>query len=269
MPTSASHDMLQDILVCKKEVIAARQLNISLQDIKQQSADAEPTLGFYRAISGQVRQGHVAVIAELKKASPSRGIIRENFDPVAIANSYHKGGAVCLSVLTDEKFFQGSDAYLTQAKQAAGLPVLRKDFIIDPYQVYEARVMGADAILLIVAALTDGQMQELHGLAEALGLDVLLEVHDREELERAMMLRSPLIGINNRNLHTFETSLQRTLDLLIDVYPDRTVVTESGIHRRTDIEMMRKHGVHVFLIGEVLMRADDPGRCLQQLLGQS
>lgn len=265
MPALNTPDVLKDILDYKKEFIAARQAKLSLEKLKQQSMNAEPTQGFYQAITNTLDQGNAAVIAEIKKASPSKGIIREDFDPVAIAKSYRKGGATCLSVLTDEKFFQGADTYLTDAKKAAGLPVLRKDFIIDPYQVYEARVIGADCILLIAAALEDTQMQELYWLAQELDLDVLVEVHDREELERAMMLRSPLIGINNRDLRTFETSLQTTLDLLIDVFPDRTVVTESGIHSREDIELMRKNDVHVFLIGEAFMSADDPGKQLQKM----
>ncbi|MGI9229136.1 MAG: indole-3-glycerol phosphate synthase TrpC [Gammaproteobacteria bacterium] len=259
--------VLEDILAYKREFVAARVARLPLAEIKQQAADRQVGGGFYQAINVAIGAGKAAVIAEIKRASPSKGVIREQFDPVAIAGAYRDGGASCLSVLTDEKFFQGADTHLTEAKAACGLPVLRKDFMIDPYQIYEARVIGADCILLIAAALTDGQMQELHGLAEELGLDVLVEVHDREELERALMLRCPLIGINNRNLHTFETRLETTLELLVDVYPDRTVVTESGIRSREDVELMRKNDVHAFLVGETLMSADDPGGQLRKLFG--
>ena len=213
-----------------------------------------------------IENGRPAVIAEIKKASPSKGVIRPDFDPAGLAQTYAEAGAVCLSVLTDEKFFQGADTHLQQAREATRLPVLRKDFIIDPYQVYEARAIGADCILLIVAALDDVLMQELAALAAANGLDVLVEVHNREELERALLLRTPLTGINNRNLHTFETSLQTTLDLLADMFPDRTVVTESGIHSRAHVDLMRDHDVHAFLIGEALLRADDPGAALRALV---
>jgi len=206
-----------------------------------------------------------AVIAEIKKASPSKGVIRENFDPVAIARSYEKGGATCLSVLTDVDFFQGADAYLQQAREACTLPVIRKDFIIDPYQVYEARTIGADCVLLIVAALSDAQLQELSQLAEQVGLDVLVEVHDEAELHRALKLNTPLIGINNRNLRTFDVSLQTTIDLLPLIPDDRIVVTESAIHTPQDVNFMRKHNVNAFLVGEAFMRADDPGVKLAEL----
>ena len=191
--------------------------------------------------------------------------MREDFDAESIAKTYETNGATCLSVLTDETFFQGSDANLTTAREATRLPVLRKDFIVDPYQVYESRALGADCILLIVSVLGDSHLLELSGLAIHLNMDVLVEVHDREELERALMLRTPLIGINNRNLHSFETRLQTTLDLLSDMPADRTVITESGIHSPEDVQLMRGHNIHAFLVGEALMKADDPGAKLKQL----
>ena len=258
-------DILKKILERKRQEVTERTSQISLTTIKAKAKDAEPCRGFYPAIIRQIDQHKAAVIAEIKKASPSKGIIRKDFDPGKIASSYASAGATCLSVLTDVDFFQGSDEYLQQAKLACDLPILRKDFTIDPYQVYEARTIGADCILLIVAALEDSQMQEMVGIAEELQMDVLVEVHDREELERALMLRIPLIGINNRDLHSFDTSLNTTLDLLIDIMEDRTVVTESGIHTKEDIELMHTHGVHAFLIGEALMAADNPGNKLKEL----
>jgi indole-3-glycerol phosphate synthase len=205
------------------------------------------------------------VIAEVKKASPSKGIIREHFDPAEIAASYAHGGAACLSVLTDQHFFQGHDDYLGQARERSGLPVIRKDFIIDPYQVFESRLIGADAILLIVAALKDSELLELSTLADSLELDVLVEVHDQEELDRALKLPVTLIGINNRDLRTFETSLKTTLDLLDAIPLERLVVTESGIHTPADVALMREHDVHTFLVGEAFMRAEDPGAKLAEL----
>lgn len=259
-------DILATILEYKREWVAARKSSASLEQVKQQAGDAEPCRGFYGAVRRAIDNGRSAVIAEIKKASPSKGVIRADFDPVGIAKAYAQAGAACLSVLTDEKFFQGSDQHLQQARAATGLPVLRKDFTIDPYQVYEARAIGADCILLIAAALDDALMQELAATATTIGLDVLVEVHNREELERALLLRTPLIGINNRNLHTFETSLQTTLDLLPDMFPDRAVVTESGVHSREDVALMRNNDVHAFLIGEALLRADDPAAKLRELL---
>lgn len=259
-------DILATILEYKRKWVADRKGSLPLDKLKQQAGDAAPCRGFYTSIRRAIDTGRPAVIAEIKKASPSKGIIRPDFDPARLAETYTEAGAVCLSVLTDEKFFQGSDLHLQQAGTATGLPVLRKDFIIDPYQVYEARAIGADCILLIAAALDDASMQELAATAAAIGLDVLVEVHNREELERALLLRTPLTGINNRDLHTFETSLQTTLDLLPDVFPDRTVVTESGIHSRADIELMRSNDVHAFLVGEALLRADDPGAQLRALI---
>ena len=226
---------------------------------------AKPSRGFTNKILQSINEGKPGIIAEIKKASPSRGIIREDFQPGAIAKSYADGGACCLSVLTDIQFFQGSDDYLKQAHEACQLPILRKDFMIDPYQVYETKAIGADCILIIVSALSDMQMQDLVGVANEVGLDVLVEVHDREELERGMMLRTPLVGINNRNLHTFETDLETTLGLLVDVFHDRTIVTESGIHTQEDINLMRKNNVNAFLVGEAFMKAEDPGAELKRI----
>lgn len=258
-------DILRQIILDKAEEVALRKIHNPLEEIKTRAKDASPVRGFTHAIKQRIGDGKLAVIAEVKKASPSKGVIRENFDPAAIAGCFEKAGATCLSVLTDEKYFQGSDQYLMEARVACNLPVLRKDFIIDPYQVYEARAIGADCILLIVACLEDTQMQELAALATELGLDVLVEVHNREELERGLMLRTPLIGVNNRDLHTFETSLQTTLDLLPDIFHDRTIVTESGIHTPDDVAMMRRHEVFAFLVGEAFMAADDPGAKLAEL----
>ena len=213
--------------------------------------------------------GDAAVIAEIKKASPSKGVIRPDFDPEQIARSYAAGGATCLSVLTDEAFFQGADHYLKAARRACALPVLRKDFIIDAYQVWEARAIGADCVLLIVAALDDAQLSDLSGLALDLGMDVLVEVHDAGELTRALALPLPLIGINNRDLRSFETRLETTIELLASIPEERIVVTESGIHQPADVHYLRRHGVHAFLVGEAFMRAEDPGARLAQLFGGS
>lgn len=258
-------DILTRILDRKREEVA--ELRRRPGDLVREAAGCPPTRGFYARIKQTVEAGGPAVIAEIKKASPSRGLIREDFDPAAIARDYADAGACCLSVLTDRDFFQGSEDYLCAAREACDLPVLRKDFIIDPCQVYESRIIGADCILLIVAALTDGQLRELADVAAELGLDVLVEVHDREELERGMMLRTPLIGINNRDLRNFETTIDTTIGLLHDVFPDRTVVTESGIHTPEDVATLRRHGVNAFLVGEVLMAAEDPGAKLKELFG--
>lgn len=258
-------DVLTRILARKREEIDQRSRIRPLAELRARAAHQPPARGFVRAIERRVRAGEAAVIAEVKKASPSKGVIRADFDPAAIAHSYEAGGAACLSVLTDVDFFQGSNAYLGQARAACTLPVLRKDFIVDPYQVYEARLIGADAILLIVAALEDGPMIELAGLAMELGMDVLVEVHDIDELERALQTDCALIGINNRDLRTFEVSLDTTLAMKDAVPPDRILVTESGIATRADVARLRAAGVHAFLVGESFMRAPDPGRALREL----
>lgn len=258
-------DILRRILDHKHVEVAERGARVPLAEMRARAADAPPVRGFAAALFDRLAADEPAVIAEIKKASPSRGVIREDFDPAAIAASYAKGGAACLSVLTDETFFQGADAYLAAARAAVSLPVLRKEFIVDPYQVYESRAIGADCILLIVAALDDGPMAELADLASGLGMDVLVEVHDREELDRSLAVESPLIGINNRDLRTFDTSLDTTLELLGAVPGGREVVTESGIHTRDDVHLMRENGVHCFLVGEAFMRADDPGEALCRL----
>ena len=258
-------DILQKILRDKAEEVTQRVAQRSLAQLGAAVESAPATRGFTNALSKKVEQGQAAVIAEIKKASPSKGVIRADFNPAEIAHSYAAHGAACLSVLTDEKYFQGHADYLVQARGVCDLPVLRKDFIIDVYQVYEARDMGADAILLIAAALGDPMMHDLEQAAEALSLDVLVEVHNQGELERALRLNTPLIGINNRNLRTFETSLETTLDLLSQIPDDRLVVTESGIHSRADVEHMRDHQVHAFLVGEAFMRAEQPGQQLAEL----
>ena len=258
-------DILQKILDRKAEEVAERKARVSEAELESRLAAASPVRGFVAAIEDAIETGRAAVIAEIKKASPSKGVMREHFVPAEIAATYARHGASCLSVLTDIDFFQGSDEYLQQARAACALPVIRKDFMIDPYQVYEARAMGADCILLIVAALSDSRLAELSDLASQLRLDVLVEVHDRDELERALMLDNPLVGINNRNLRTFATSLQTTLDLLEDIPDDRIVVTESGIHTRADVELMRDNAVNAFLVGEAFMREADPGAKLAEL----
>ena len=258
-------DILKNILNYKAEYVEHVKRKTSLHDQKNRAADSEDTRGFTSTLLSAISEGKPGIIAEIKKASPSRGVIREDFHPDDIAKSFADAGASCLSVLTDVQYFQGSDDYLMKAHAVCELPIIRKDFIIDPYQVYEARVIGADAILIIVSALSDMQMQDLVGTANEIGLDVLVEVHDRVELERSMMLRTPLIGINNRNLHTFETDLDTTLGLLTDVFHDRTVVTESGIHTQKDVSLMRKNNVNAFLVGEAFMKAENPGEELKKL----
>lgn len=258
-------DILEKILQRKAEEIVERSSRLGLRALSQRIDGLPPPRGFLNQLECAVQAGRAGVIAELKRASPSKGLLRDPFSPAAIARSYAAGGATCLSVLTDETFFQGSDAYLQEALAACELPVLRKDFIIDPYQVYEARVMGADCILLIVAALGDAMLDELAQLALDLEMDVLLEVHDGAELERALALKLPLIGINNRNLRTFETRLETTLDLRHVVPEDRFLVTESGIHTAADVTLMQTNGVHGFLVGEAFMRATDPGEKLAEL----
>ena len=262
---SDTPDILKKIIARKHEEIAERGRAVGLAEMQDRARAAEACRGFVAAIKTKIAAGDAAVIAEIKKASPSKGVMREHFVPAEIAVSYEKGGAACLSVLTDRDFFQGSEAYLQQARAACALPVIRKDFIVDPYQVYEARAIGADCILLIAAALGDAQMRSLAELATALGMDVLVEVHDAEELRRTLPLDLPLIGINNRNLRTFEVSLQTTLDMLADIPDDRIVVTESAIHALEDVRLMRGHGVNAFLVGEAFMRAEDPGAQLAAL----
>lgn len=261
-------DILKKIISRKLEEIEERRALVSMVDIKRRAERAQLSLAprsFVYSLQRKINSGQAAVIAEIKKASPSKGVIRENFIPAEIATSYENGGAACLSVLTDVDFFQGSDAYLQQAREVCALPVLRKEFIIDPYQVYEARGMGADCILLIVACLSDEQLKELSDLALSLEMDVLVEVHDEEELKRALPLDLPMIGINNRNLRTFETTLQTTLDLLKLIPDDVIVVTESGIHTKEDVGLMRENNVNAFLVGEAFMRADQPGEKLSEL----
>jgi len=262
---SNTPDILKKIVARKQEEIAACKNKLSLAELEAQLETASPARGFVDSIRAKIDAGNSAVIAEIKKASPSKGILRENFIPAAIAKSYAAAGAACLSVLTDIDFFQGCDEYLQQARAACELPVIRKDFIIDPYQVVESRVMGADCILLIVACLEDEQMQALCSLATELSLDVLVEVHDAEELQRALKLNIPLLGINNRNLRTFETSLNTTIELLDQIPENRIVVTESGIHAKEDVELMRQHQVNTFLVGEAFMREEDPGKKLKSL----
>lgn len=258
-------DVLQRILGRKREEVAERSRRQDAAGLRARIAGLAGTRGFAAALRARVAAGQPAVIAECKKASPSRGVIRADFDPAAIARSYEAGGAACLSVLTDHDFFQGSDADLAAARAACALPVLRKDFIVDPWQVLEARALCADCILLIVAALEDGLMQELEGLALELGLDVVVESHDGDELERALRLKTPLVGINNRDLRSFHTDLATSLALRHQVPDDRLLVTESGIHTREDVARMRNAGIHAFLVGEAFMRTPDPGTALANL----
>ncbi len=258
-------DILKKILYRKVEEVIERSAKISSRELLKQAEMAAIPRGFVAAIENKIAAGQAAVIAEIKKASPSKGVIREDFRPADIAAAYEQGGAACLSVLTDADFFQGHEDYLKQAQAACKLPVIRKDFIIDPYQVYEARAIGADCILLIVAALGESMLVELAQLAGQLGMDVLVEVHDAKELDRALTLPCKLIGINNRNLRTFETSLQTTIDLLERIPSDRIVVTESGIHSAEDVQLMRTHEVHSFLVGEAFMRVENPGEELRLL----
>jgi indole-3-glycerol phosphate synthase len=258
--------VLEKILARKAEEVAARRASVSLSELETLVSTADAPLCFALALIEQAKRKQPAVIAEIKKASPSKGVIRENFQPAEIAKSYEAGGATCLSVLTDIDFFQGADAYLKEARGACALPVIRKDFMIDPYQVVEARALGADCILLIVSALDDVKMAELASVAKGVGLDILVEVHDGDELERALKtLDTPLVGINNRNLHTFDVSLETTLDLLPRIPRDRLVITESGILNRADVELMEINEVYSFLVGEAFMRAEKPGVELQRL----
>lgn len=262
-------DILKKIMRRKADEVAIRAARLPLAQLVRNTADLPPARGFTQALAAKLDAGQPAVIAEIKQASPSKGVLREDFRPAAIATGYERGGAACLSVLTDQDFFRGSDDHLREARAACALPVLRKDFVIDAYQVYEARAIGADCILLILACLNDARLRELTDLAGELGLDVLLEVHDHEELERALAIAAPgtghPIGINNRDLRSFEVRLKTTLDLLEMIPRGRVLVTESGIHTREDVVRMRRAGVHAFLVGEAFMRAQDPGAMLAQL----
>ena len=258
-------NILDTIIATKFEEIQESQKIKSLNQLKDEVKSASQPRGFVKAIEAQLLKNKAAVIAEIKKASPSKGVIRENFNPREIAISYEKGGATCLSVLTDQKYFQGHTNYLKEARAACSLPVLRKDFMVDPYQIYEARMMGADCILLIVAALSFDLMKELEAMAHALDMDVLVEVHNQAELDLALQLKTPLLGINNRNLKTFEVSLQTTFDLIKNVSVDKVIVTESGILTPMDIKIMQDHHVNTFLIGEAFMRESDPGESLKTL----
>lgn len=262
-----SKGILQKILATKSEEVIAGAERVPLREMRRKAEDLRSTRGFANAMHSAREQGRPGVIAEIKKASPSKGVLREAFDVADIASSYFQGGATCLSVLTDERYFQGHLDNIAIARSACPLPVLRKDFLIDPWQVYESRIAGADAILLIVAALGDALMQELCELALDLELDVLVEVHDANEMERALRLPTSLIGVNNRNLATFETTLETTLQLMDKVSPERLLVTESGIQERHDVERLRKAGVPGFLVGEVFMRAPDPGARIKELFG--
>jgi indole-3-glycerol phosphate synthase len=259
--------VLRRILERKRSEVSERAANISLTELIERAASEREPRDFIAAMRSRIADGKPAVIAEVKKASPSKGVIRADFDPAAIARAYERAGAACLSVLTDIDFFQGADAYLQQARSATVLPVLRKDFVIDPYQIYEARALGADCILLIVAALKEhaGLMAQLESVAHDLGMAVLVEVHDAPELELALQLQTPLVGVNNRDLHTFSTSLQTTVDLLASMPDNRLVVTESGISTREDVAAMRARGVEAFLVGEAFMRKPDPGEALLSL----
>ncbi|MCM5682844.1 indole-3-glycerol phosphate synthase TrpC [Schlegelella sp. S2-27] len=258
-------DILQKIVAVKREEIAAAKVRRSAASLRDEAEGRRDLRDFAGSLRARMAVGRAAVIAEVKKASPSKGILRERFVPAEIADSYARHGAACLSVLTDERFFQGHADYLQQARAACALPVLRKDFMVDEYQVFEARAMGADCILLIAACLDDAQMADLEAAAQGLGLAVLVEVHDRDELQRALRLKTPLVGINNRNLRTFEVTLETTLGMLPDVPADRLLVTESGILARDDVGRMRGEGVHAFLVGEAFMRAEDPGAALEAL----
>jgi indole-3-glycerol phosphate synthase len=262
------NDILQRIVAVKRDEVAAAMARRDLAAMRADALRRRDVRGFVAALRERVDAGRSAVIAEIKKASPSKGVLREHFVPAEIAASYARHGAACLSVLTDERFFQGGEVYLTEARAACGLPVLRKDFIVDEYQVHEARAMGADCILLIAACLDDGPLAEFEACALELGMAVLIEVHDESELDRALRLRSPLIGVNNRNLRTFEVSLANTLSLLPRVPPDRLLITESGISSAADVQCMHAAGVHAFLVGEAFMRAPDPGAALASLFGR-
>jgi len=258
-------DILVKILDRKKQEIEERSVNVTIDDLKMKCSHADAVRGFINSIEHKISDGKPAIIAEIKKASPSKGVLREDFKPAEIAKSYAEHGAACLSILTDRDYFQGHEEYLMQARVSCDLPVIRKDFIIDPYQVYEARAISADCILLIVSALDDENLQSLYDLATELGMDVLMEVHDKEEMQRALNTGARLIGINNRNLRNFETSLDTTLSMLDMVTDEHILVTESGIHTQDDVQLMRENNVNAFLVGEAFMRAEDPGEKLAEI----
>ncbi len=258
-------DILKKIIVRKEQEIIQAKGIISPDEIMEKAYDNRNTRDFFKALKDKADLKQNAIIAEIKKASPSKGVLRENFNPVEIAKSYEDHGAACLSVLTDKDFFQGDDQYLIDARSAVSIPVLRKEFIIEPYQVFESRVLGADCILLIAACLSDSQMEDLAMLAITLKMDVLVEVHDLEELKRTIQLRLPMIGINNRNLRTFEVSLKTTIDLLQELDDETLVITESGILTSDDVSLMRENNIHSFLVGEAFMRQDNPGKALQEI----
>lgn len=260
--------VLRKIIARKWEEIAERKAQVSLEQLKARAAQQAPARGFVKAIENKIAQGKSGVIAEIKKASPSKGVIREHFVPAELARSYEQGGAACLSILTDVDFFQGADEYLQQARAAVSLPVIRKDFLVDEYQIYEACAMGADCVLLIVSALSPEKLKELNTLAQSIGLDVLVEVHDEVELDVALKLPNKLIGINNRNLHTFDVTLETTYKLLDKIGSERIVVTESGILAPADVQAMRSKNVNAFLVGEAFMRADEPGVALAEFFAQ-
>ena len=257
-------DILKKIVSRKHEEIDEGIKRVPLERMIELASNADQTRGFYNALQSKVKQKQSGIIAEIKKASPSKGVLRENFDPVEIAKSYESGGASCLSILTDRDFFQGDPLFLIKARAAVSIPVIRKDFIVDPYQVYESRAMGADCILLIVSCLKDSELKSLSQLASSLGMDTLVEVHDNDELHRALKLKLPMLGINNRNLKNFEVSLQTTIDLLSDIGDDKLVITESGITSKMDVELMHNHNVFGFLIGEAFMRNSNPGQKLKE-----
>lgn len=262
---SDTPDILKRIVARKRQEISERSADVSIELMQERASAASPVRGFVASMGSRIASGRAAVIAEIKKASPSKGVFREDFDPVRIAESYEHAGAACLSILTDRDFFQGSEAYLMAAREACSLPVIRKDFIIDPYQVYEARAINADCILLIVACLSDQQLESLSSLAADLQMDVLVEVHDEDELERALPLGLQLVGINNRNLRSFETDLNTTYRMLERIPEGRIVVTESGIHSAEQVAAMRRRKVDAFLVGEAFMRCQTPGEALAEL----
>ncbi len=258
-------DILKKILQTKAEEVERRKAKTPLEMLQEIATDIEKPRGFYQALKSNADAKKPAIIAEIKKASPSKGVIREDFRPVDIAMDYAMNSATCLSVLTDKDYFQGSEVYLQLVHDRCPLPVIRKDFMVDPYQIHEARALGADCILLIVAALDDAQMQELASITAELGMDVLVEVHDAEEMQRALQLETKLVGVNNRNLRTFETSLQTTLELKDMLPEDRLLVTESGIHTKEDVQLMHENDIYTFLVGEAFMRAESPGQKMREL----